>query len=140
MSQIDQIGAVFVPVTDQERALQFYVGVLGFEIRGDFTYGGGHRWLEVAPPGAANTIALVPPTEGRSPGGDVARCALATADIDAEHAALAAAGADVDPGIGREGISRPGLVSGDVSVADPVPAQFFVRDPDGNRLLIVGRA
>jgi hypothetical protein len=32
---------------------------------------------------------------------------------------------------------RTWLVSTAVSVEDPVPPQFFVRDPDGNRFLIV---
>jgi hypothetical protein len=36
----------------------------------------------VAPLGAANAIALVPPTDGASAGADVARCAFATADIE----------------------------------------------------------
>ena len=38
------------------------------------------------------------------------------------------------------GISEVGTVFvpvSDVSVGDPVPPQFFVRDPDGNRFLIV---
>ena len=32
---------------------------------------------------------------------------------------------------------REGLVSIDVSIRDPVPPQFFFRDTDGNRFLIV---
>jgi catechol 2,3-dioxygenase-like lactoylglutathione lyase family enzyme len=134
---IRDIGAVFVPVADQDRSLAFFVDKLGFEKRVDFVYGGQHRWIEVAPPGAANTIALVPPSEGASAGGDVARCAFATADIEADHATLRARGVDVDADIARTGTPRSGLVSSAVSVEDPVPAQFFVRDPDGNRFLIV---
>jgi catechol 2,3-dioxygenase-like lactoylglutathione lyase family enzyme len=134
---ISEVGAVFVPVADQDRSLQFFVEKLGFEKRADFTYGGQHRWIELAPPGAANTIALVPPSEGASVGGDVARCAFATADIEADHATLRARGVDVDAEIAQKGTPRSGLVSDAVSVADPVPAQFFVRDPDGNRFLMV---
>jgi catechol 2,3-dioxygenase-like lactoylglutathione lyase family enzyme len=134
---ISEVGTVFVPVADQDRSLEFFVDRLGFEKRADFAYGGQHRWIEVAPPGAANTIALVPPTEGVSAGGDVARCAFATTDVEADHATLRARGVDVDAEISRTGTARPGLVSTAVSVADPVPAQFFVRDPDGNRFLIV---
>jgi catechol 2,3-dioxygenase-like lactoylglutathione lyase family enzyme len=134
---ISEIGAVFVPVADQDRSLEFFVDKLGFEQRSDFAYGGRHRWIEVAPPGAANTIALVPPSEGASTGGDVTRCAFATADIEVAHAALRARGVDVDAEIARTGTSRSGLVSTAVSVENPVPAQFFVRDPDGNRFLIV---
>ncbi len=138
-TRINQVGTVFVPVADQERALGFYVGKLGFEKRADFTYGDeGIRWIEVAPPGAANTISLVPPSEGESAGGDAARCAFATEDIEADHATLRARGVDVDAEIARAGKRRAGIVALDVTVGDPVPAQFFFRDADGNRFLIVG--
>ena len=136
-THIRQVGTVFVPVADQERALKFYVDKLGFEKRADFRYGGGSRWIEVAPAGAANTIALVPPSEGKAAGGNQTYCAFATEDIDSDHATLRARGVDVDEGIARKGKRRSGLVSMDVSVGDPVPPQFFFRDIDGNRFLIV---
>lgn len=79
---ISEVGTLFVPVSDQDRSLKFFVGKLGFEKRADFAYAGQRRWIEVAPLGAANAIALVPPTEGASAGADVARCAFATADIE----------------------------------------------------------
>ena len=79
----------------------------------------------------------MPPSEGRSAGADVTRCALACGDIEAEHRTLGERGVDVDEQIAREGTPRTGLVSGDAIVEDPVPAQFFFRDPDGNRFLIV---
>lgn len=135
-TSISEIGAIFVAVADQERALEFYRDTLGFELRSDFTYGGGIRWVEVAPAGAANTIALVGPGEGRPAGDDRTLCAFATTDIDADHATLRARGVDVDE-IAGAGASRAGLLSTDATVPDPVPAQFLFRDPDGNRFLIV---
>lgn len=136
-TRIKEVGTVFIPVADQDRALAFYLDKLGFEMRADFLYGGGSRWIEVAPPGAANTISLVPRSEGESAGGDETHCAFATEDIEADHATLRARGVDVDAEIARTGKRRSGLVSVEVSVGDPVPAQFFFRDPDGNRFLIV---
>jgi catechol 2,3-dioxygenase-like lactoylglutathione lyase family enzyme len=62
-TQITDVRTVAVPVTDQDRALAFYTGKLGFEKRMDVLMGDG-RWIEVAPPGAAATIALVPSREG----------------------------------------------------------------------------
>ena len=92
MTSFTEVGTVFVPVTDQERSLGFYVNTLGFEKRVDFGYAGGIRWIELAPPGAANTIALVPPDEGNAIfRTDGAFCAFATTDIDADHVALVAA-------------------------------------------------
>ena len=58
-THISRVGTVIVPVADQDRALEFYVGKLGFEKRLDGPFGEGGRWIEVAPPGAATTIALV---------------------------------------------------------------------------------
>jgi hypothetical protein len=58
----------------------------------------GGRWIEVAPSGSAIAIALVPPSDGRSAGSDEAHCALATEDIEADHATLRARGVEVDHG------------------------------------------
>jgi catechol 2,3-dioxygenase-like lactoylglutathione lyase family enzyme len=135
-TSISEIGAIFVAVADQERALEFYRDTLGFELRADFTYGGGIRWIEVAPAGAANSIALVGPGEGGPVAGDRTYCAFATTDIEADHASLRARGVDVDE-IAAAGGSRAGLLSADATVPDPVPPQFLFRDPDGNRFLVV---
>ena len=136
-THITEVGTVFVPVADQDRALAFYLDTLGFEKRVDFAYGDGSRWIELAPPGATNTISLVPASEGTPAGGDQTYCAFSTKDIEADHATLRAAGIVVDEQIARTGTPRAGLVSTDASVPDPVPAQFFFRDLDGNRFLIV---
>ena len=117
MSAITRVGTVIVPVSDQDRALEFYVGTLGFEVRINGAFGDGGRWHEVAPPGAATTLALVP--------GDAMEVSLATADADADHAALRAAGVDADEEVLRMG--------------DYVPPMFTFRDPDGNRLRMVER-
>ena len=124
-TNISQVGSVIVPVSDQDRALQFYIDTLGFEKRTDMPFGNGERWVEVAPAGAATTLALTPPREGESAGIQT-RVALSTGDIDADHASLKARGVDVDDEVMRMG--------------DPVPPMFFFRDPDGNSLFIVQTA
>jgi catechol 2,3-dioxygenase-like lactoylglutathione lyase family enzyme len=58
---IAKVSTVFVPVSNQDEALKFYTEKLGFEIRTDAAYEENQRWLEVSPPGAETTIALVPP-------------------------------------------------------------------------------
>ncbi len=123
-TQISQIGTVMVPVSDQDRALAFFTGTLGFEQRADVPYGRGDRWVEVAPAGAATSIALVTPQEGET-AGIQSRVGFTTDDIDADHASLLARGVDVDEAVMRMG--------------DPVPPMFFFRDPDGNSYLIVQR-
>jgi catechol 2,3-dioxygenase-like lactoylglutathione lyase family enzyme len=119
---ITEVGRVMVPVSDQDQAIEFYVGKLGFEKYADVPYGDGMRWVEVRPSGATTALALVPPREG-NPSGVETNISLTTDDAKATHAAMQAAGIDVDAEIMRMG--------------DPVPPMFFFRDQDGNRLLIV---
>jgi catechol 2,3-dioxygenase-like lactoylglutathione lyase family enzyme len=121
-THIAQIGTVIVPVSDQDRALAFYLDKLGFEKRADIPFGRGDRWVEVAPAGAATTLALMPPREGEAVGVPT-RVALNTTDIDADHADLRARGVDVDEEVMRMG--------------DPVPPMFFFRDQDANSFFIV---
>jgi catechol 2,3-dioxygenase-like lactoylglutathione lyase family enzyme len=52
-------SVVSVPVSDQERSKRFYLEVLGFELIADATFGDDLRWLQVGPPGAETTLALV---------------------------------------------------------------------------------
>jgi catechol 2,3-dioxygenase-like lactoylglutathione lyase family enzyme len=135
-AQISEVGTIFVPVSDQDRALDFYVEQLGFRKRADFVYGGGLRWVEVAPRDSGIGLALVSTAEGAARPSAAARCAFATTDIDAFVGRLRENGIEVEE-VGREGTSRPGLVSTDVTVSDPFPPQCCFRDPDGNRFLLV---
>ena len=120
---LTRVGRVCVTVADTDRAIDFYVGTLGFEKVVDEPMGPGMRWVEVAIPGAETTIALAPPPEGEPAGGSETRICLDTSDVDGAHAALKAAGADVDDEVSRYG----GLV----------PPMFWLRDPDGNSLIVV---
>jgi lactoylglutathione lyase len=118
---ITDVITIGVPVTDQDRAVEFYRDKLGFELRRDVPlpqFGG--RWIEVAPPGARVTIALVPAHEGVSPGVHTG-IRLATADAAAVHADLQSRAVEIG-----ELLRWPG-----------VPAMFAVRDQDGNGLEIV---
>jgi catechol 2,3-dioxygenase-like lactoylglutathione lyase family enzyme len=137
-TRITRIGTVIVPVSDQERALAFYVHTgglvhaitisgsslftLGFEKRLDAPFGPGGRWIEVAPPGAATTIALVPTADGDAASMVIS---LATEDADSDHATLLERGVDADADVLRMG--------------EYVPPMFTFRDPDGNRFRMVQR-
>jgi lactoylglutathione lyase len=118
------VYTIGVPVADQDRALDFYVGTLGLEKRTDVPleqFGG--RWIEVAPAGAPVSLALVPAREG-VPTGVQTGIRLTTPDADALHAALESRGVEVG-----EMLRWPGA-----------PAMFAIRDQDGNGLEIVERA
>ena len=120
---ITQVATVGIPVGDQDRALAFYVGTLGFEKRRDAPFGPGLRWVEVGLEGAETTIALAPPPEGTPTGGAQTGIAFNAADVDGVHADYKAKGVDVDAEVARMG--------------DPVPPMFWFRDTEGNSLLIV---
>jgi catechol 2,3-dioxygenase-like lactoylglutathione lyase family enzyme len=120
---ISKVGRVCVTVADTDRALDFYVGTLGFEKVVDEPMGPGQRWVEVAVSGAETTIALAPPPQGKEAGGAETGIILDTSDVDGAHAALKEAGADVDDEVTRFG--------------GAVPPMFWLRDPDGNSLIIV---
>ena len=124
---ISKVGRVCVTVADTDRALDFYVGQLGFEKVVDVPMGPDMRWVEVAIPRggttAETTIALAPPPEGKDAGGAETGIILDTSDVDGAHAALKSAGENVDDEVTRYG--------------DPVPPMFWLRDPDGNSLIIV---
>jgi len=120
---LTQVGRVVIPVADTDRALAFYVGTLGFEKVVDEPMGPDMRWVEVAVAGTPTTIALAPPPQGKTTGSKETGIILDTTDVDADHAALKAAGADVDDEVTRWG--------------GPVPPMFWLRDPDGNSLIVV---
>ena len=123
-TRVNRINTVVVPVSDQERAIEFYVEKLGLEKRTDIPFGNGYRWVEVGPEGSETTIALAPPPEGTPTGNRETGIGLQTDDIDGYHDDLKAGGVDVD-----EEVSRMG---------DPVPPLFWLRDPEGNTLMVVG--
>jgi catechol 2,3-dioxygenase-like lactoylglutathione lyase family enzyme len=123
-TRINKVGTVVVPVSDQERAIAFYVDTLGLEKRADVPVGDSYRWIEVAPGDTETTIAIVPPPPGKPSGNVETGIGLHTEDIDALHSELKAAGVDVDDEVSRMG--------------DPVPPLFWLRDPDNNTLMVIG--
>jgi lactoylglutathione lyase len=124
MNTIGDVLTIGVPVSDQDRALEFYLDRLGFEKRRDVPvpqFGG--RWIEVAPAGATVTLALVPAREN-APAGVQTGIRLKTGDAAAVHAELESRGVEVG-----ELLRWPG-----------VPPMFVLRDQDGNGLEIVEAA
>ena len=118
-TSITHVRTVTVPVANQQRALEFYTDKLGFEKTIDAQFGPEQRWIEVAPADGGTSIAL-PPRGDVAPGVDTG-IRLSTQSADADHAALRAAGVDVD-----DVLNLPG-----------VPPMFSFRDPDGNTLYVV---
>lgn len=122
-TRVDKISTVVIPVADVDGAIEFYTQKLGFNKRVDIPFGGQYRWVEVAAGDAETTIALAPPPPGGSTGNRETGIGLHTDDIDAYHADLKSKGVDVDDEVSRMG--------------DPVPPLFWLRDPEGNSVMVV---
>lgn len=74
---LTNLDVVSVPVSDQERAKQFYVDKLGFAVQVDSTFGESMRWVMLRPPGSGTSITLVTWFDTMPPGslkGSVLTC------------------------------------------------------------------
>ena len=119
MSQtaITNIGTVGIPVSDQDKALEFFVGALGFEKRLDARISESLRWVTVAAPGASASVALIArPDFGADTG-----IRFMVPDAELEHTAMRERGIEV----------------GDLLRWPGVPPMYEFKDPDGNKFEIV---
>jgi len=108
-----------IPVTDQDRARDFYVDVLGFELVREMPMGPGQRWIQLRPPGAETSVTLVTWFASMPPG-CLTGVVLDTDDLDRDLTRL------------RE---RGGVTDLDIS-EQPWGRSVGFADPDGNRLTL----
>jgi catechol 2,3-dioxygenase-like lactoylglutathione lyase family enzyme len=113
-----RVSTVAIPVTDQDRT-KALLEDLGFEARFDSDLGGGFRWIELGPPGAETSIALVATGDDLPTGVDTG-IRLVTPDARAAHERLGGVGLDV----------------GELLDWDTAPLMFSFTDFDGNRLYV----
>lgn len=116
---IHQVLLFSVPVTDQDRARDFYVDVLGLELLSDQVMGPDMRWVQVAPRGGRTSLTLVNwfPTMAA---GSLRGMVLETDDLDGDIAALTERGVMIDGGVQQAPWGRY--------------VQFS--DPDGNGIVL----
>ncbi|MEA3198945.1 MAG: hypothetical protein QOE90_373 [Thermoplasmata archaeon] len=120
---IDKTTHVPLLVRDQDQALGFYVGKLGFEKRQDYGQKGRPRWLTVAPPGAEVELALIQGEYLVDPRAeDGYRLTLTTRDCRGEVARLQARGV---------------AFRGPAPVETPFGILASFEDPDGNRFALL---
>jgi catechol 2,3-dioxygenase-like lactoylglutathione lyase family enzyme len=116
---IRRVQLFSLPVSDQDRSRDFYVGVLGFELVSDVQMGPDMRWVQVAPPGSTTSITLVTwfPT---MPAGSTKGTVLETDDLEGDIADLKGRGV---------------LIDGEIQ---EMPWGRFVTfdDPDGNGIVL----
>lgn len=66
---ITRASTAGINVSDQDRAIEFYTGKLGFQKVKDEPMSADARWIEVAPPGAETRIVLFKPEDENDIGG-----------------------------------------------------------------------
>jgi predicted enzyme related to lactoylglutathione lyase len=116
---ISKIQVVSVPVSDADRAKDFYVNVLGMTLLQDMPMEPDMRWIQVAPQGSDASIALVT-WFASMPAGSLKGLVFETQDMEATIAEVA---------------SRGFVIDGQI---DEQPWGRFVTfdDPDGNGIVL----
>lgn len=110
-----KLELIFVPVSDVDRAKDFYVNKVGFNADFDERPSEGIRFVQLTPPGSACSICI---GEGltEAPPGTAPSMQMVVSDIQAAHDTLKANGVEVS----------------EVDVQDWGSFVYFT-DPDGNK-------
>ena len=110
-----KLELVAIPVSDVDRAKEFYVEKAGFNPDHDHKVSDEIRFVQLTPPGSACSIAIGKGVTDAPPG-SVQGMQIVVPDIDAAHAELGERGVDVS------------------DVQDfPWGSFVFFSDPDGNK-------
>ncbi|HEY2642413.1 MAG TPA: VOC family protein, partial [Galbitalea sp.] len=119
---ITHVQLFSVPVSDQDRAIDFYVNTLGFSVESDSDMGPDMRWVMLTLPGAQTAITLVTWFPSM-PAGSLRGLVLETDDLEASVASMTERGA------------AP-------SEIQDAPWGRFVQldDPDGNGIIVQASA
>jgi catechol 2,3-dioxygenase-like lactoylglutathione lyase family enzyme len=127
-----RLELVLIPVSDVDRAKDFYVNRAGFDLDVDAEPGGGLRVVQMTPPGSGCSITIGTGITDATPG-SVRGLHLATSDIEAARDELVERGVDVSDHFHFESGERlPGLDPGRRKYSSF--ASFS--DPDGNTWLL----
>ena len=119
------LEVVTVPVSDIERAKEFYSEKLGFGVDLDTQISDSVRLVQLTPPGSGCSIHLRTGSEGMEPG-SLRGLIVVVPDIEAAHAELVSRGADVGEVVHYDGMA---LVPGK---GGPWNSFLPFNDPDGN--------
>ncbi|MFJ3876061.1 VOC family protein [Streptomyces sp. NPDC090077] len=125
------LEVVPVPVTDMDRAKEFYADAVGFGVDLDDEVAPGVRIIQLTPPGSRCSVALLqgmPPAPGASEmaPGTLHGLQLCVTDIEAARGELVARGVDVSP------VRHLGAAGWEDGKGDTWNSFLTFRDPDGN--------
>ncbi len=124
-----KLEVVTIPVSDLERAKDFYVEQVGFNVDIDHQISDEVRFIQLTAPGSACSIHLAAGTVDMTPG-SIEGLYLVVSDVRAARTHLVEQGVDAsEVQVYDEGSYRP---SREEDNLDNVGLVFF-NDPDGNR-------
>jgi catechol 2,3-dioxygenase-like lactoylglutathione lyase family enzyme len=128
-----KLEVVVIPVSDVERAKQFYGG-LGWRLDADFVVGNEFRGVQFTPPGSPCSIHFGTGITSAAPG-SARGIYLVVSDIEAARAELVGRGVDVSEVFHRAGPGKPPLSGPDPQRHSYASFATF-SDPDGNEWLL----
>lgn len=124
-----KMEVVSVPISDADRARDFYADKVGFAVDIDATVGDGVRFVQLTPPGSACSVHLAEGTVEMEPGG-LDGAFLVVPDVRAARADLLGRGVEVGGvQVFDDGAYRPAHEGESLDLVGFV----FFSDPDGNR-------
>src|SRR5262245_52355833 len=117
---IKAIKFASVPVTDQDRALEFYTKKLGFRVLTDAPFDGNQRWIELSIPRAETKVVLFTADDHKKMIGGFMNFTFCTDDVEGTASELKSRGVEF--------------------VQEPTKADWgtmaIFKDPDGNKFLL----
>jgi predicted enzyme related to lactoylglutathione lyase len=94
MTMIKRLKFAAIPVTDQDRALQFYTEKLGFTIFSDQPFSDEQRWIELGMEGADTRVVLFTADGYKSMIGGFSNLTFASDDVEKTYEDLSARGVE----------------------------------------------
>jgi catechol 2,3-dioxygenase-like lactoylglutathione lyase family enzyme len=121
-----KLEVVVVPVSDVDRAKEFYLEKMGFNLDADLEPGENFRVVHMTPPGSACSVVIGPSIPSMPPGSSQG-LQLTVSDIEAARKELAGRGVDISD---VKHFEAGQLVDGKID--EPYGSFAFFSDPDGN--------
>jgi catechol 2,3-dioxygenase-like lactoylglutathione lyase family enzyme len=117
---IKRIKFMGIPVRDQDRALDFYTGKLGFRVLTDQQFSDTQRWIELSIPGAETGVVLFTPEGHEDRVGTFVNSSWEVDNVETAYAEL-----------GRKGVEFTGPPQ-----KQPWGNFVIVKDSEGNQICL----
>ncbi|WP_455355088.1 VOC family protein [Streptomyces sp. SYSU K217416] len=129
------IEVISIPVTDIDRAKEFYADKCGFRVDLDTEVAPGIRIVQITPPGSRCSIALsegmpASPFQSEMKPGTLRGVQICVTDIAAARAELSGRGVDISP------VQHVGPAGWEEGTGETWNSFAFFDDPDGNGWLL----